>query len=188
VTATMSPAVPFKTALRDTLCGSLRVEHVGASVRLGGWVHRRRDLGGLVFIDLRDRAGIVQVSFDPDFASPQALELARGLGTESVVLITGEVVARPAEMRNAELESGDVEVRGRRSETPLGAGKVVKSTMRKRSRVTEPPVLLTNLRRKLIVPKVEFCAGTEVKSRTRLGGFELGTVLSSAKFANEALR
>jgi aspartyl-tRNA synthetase len=66
-----------------------------------------------VFIDLRDRAGIVQVSFDPDFASPQALELARGLGTESVVLITGEVVARPAEMRNAELESGDVEVRGR---------------------------------------------------------------------------
>ena len=46
----MSSSSPFKTALRDTLCGSLRIEHVGSSVRLGGWVHRRRDLGGLVFI------------------------------------------------------------------------------------------------------------------------------------------
>src|SRR5215470_3717819 len=101
------------TGLRTHRCGSLSREQVGASVRLGGWVHRRRDLGGLVFIDLRDRAGIVQVSFDPDYASAQTLELARSLGTESVVLITGEVVARPAEMRNAELESGDVEVRGR---------------------------------------------------------------------------
>jgi len=113
VTVTSSPALPFKTALRDTLCGSLRLDHVGMSVRLGGWVHRRRDLGGLVFIDLRDRAGIVQVSFDPDYASPEVLELARSLGTESVVLISGDVVARPAEMHNAELESGEIEVRGR---------------------------------------------------------------------------
>ena len=108
----MSATSPFKTALRDTLCGSLRVEHAGQKVRLGGWVHRRRDLGGLVFVDLRDRAGIVQVSFDPAFASPEALDLARGLGSESVVLITGEVVARPTEMRNAELATGDIEVRG----------------------------------------------------------------------------
>ena len=113
MTVTSSPALPFKTALRDTLCGSLRLDHVGTSVRLGGWVHRRRDLGGLVFIDLRDRAGIVQVSFHPDYASPEVLELARSLGTESVVLISGDVVARPAEMRNAELESGEIEVRGR---------------------------------------------------------------------------
>jgi aspartyl-tRNA synthetase len=103
---------PFKTALRDTLCGSLRVDHVGSRVRLGGWVHRRRDLGGLVFLDLRDRAGIIQVSFDPAHASAETLEIARGLGAESVVLITGEVVARPPEMRNAELATGEVEVRG----------------------------------------------------------------------------
>ena len=108
----MSSPSPFKTVLRDTLCGSLRVEHVGRSVRLGGWVHRRRDLGGLVFIDLRDRAGIVQVSFDPANASPATLEIARSLGTESVVLITGDVAARPPEMRNADLETGDIEVRG----------------------------------------------------------------------------
>jgi aspartyl-tRNA synthetase len=108
-----SSASPFKTALRDTLCGALRRDNVGSTVRLGGWVHRRRDLGGLVFIDLRDRAGIVQVSFDPAYASPETMELARGLGAESVVLITGEVVSRPPEMRNAELATGDVEVRGK---------------------------------------------------------------------------
>jgi aspartyl-tRNA synthetase len=109
----VNPITPFKTVLRDTLCGSLRSEHVGTTVRLGGWVHRRRDLGGLVFIDLRDRAGIVQVSFDPAHAAPETLELARSLGAESVVLVTGEVAARPPEMRNAELATGDVEVRGR---------------------------------------------------------------------------
>jgi aspartyl-tRNA synthetase len=120
----VSSTSPFKTALRDALCGTLRPERVGSSVRLGGWVHRRRDLGGLVFIDLRDRAGIVQVSFDPDYASPAVLDLARGLGAESVVLIEGDVVARPPEMRNAELPTGDVEVRGRslrvvgRADTP----------------------------------------------------------------------
>jgi aspartyl-tRNA synthetase len=108
----VSQSSPFKTALRDTLCGSLRIEHVGTRVRLGGWVHRRRDLGGLVFIDLRDRAGIVQVSFDPAYASAETLELARSLGTESVVLITGEIVGRPPEMRNSELATGDVEIRG----------------------------------------------------------------------------
>jgi len=108
----VSQRSPFKTALRDTLCGSLRLEHVGSRVRLGGWVHRRRDLGGLVFIDLRDRAGIVQISFDPAYASAETLELARSLGAESVVLVTGEVVGRPPEMRNAELATGDVEVHG----------------------------------------------------------------------------
>ena len=108
----MSSSSSFKTALRDTLCGSLRLDHVGNRVRLGGWVHRRRDLGGLVFIDLRDRAGIIQVSFDPATASPETLDVARSLGAESVVLITGDVAARPPEMRNAELATGDIEVRG----------------------------------------------------------------------------
>ncbi len=109
----MSTASPLKTALRDTLCGSLRLEHTGKTVRLGGWVHRRRDLGGLVFLDLRDRAGIVQVSFDPAHALAPVLEAARGLGAESVVLVEGEVVARPHEMRNADLATGEVEVRGK---------------------------------------------------------------------------
>ncbi len=101
------------TALRTHLAGALRPEHVGESVRLGGWVHRARNLGGLVFLDLRDRAGLVQVSFDPRFTPPDVIELAATLGAETVVLVEGDVAGRPAEVVNAELETGAVEVRAR---------------------------------------------------------------------------
>src|SRR5215208_1331991 len=99
------------TTHRTHLAGALRLEHVGQHVRLGGWVHRSRDLGGLAFVDLRDRAGIVQVSFDPSICPGEVCAAAAALGPETVVLIEGEVVARPEAMRNAELASGDVEVR-----------------------------------------------------------------------------
>src|SRR6476469_1922554 len=99
------------TSFRTHLCGSLRDEHVGATVRLGGWVHRARDLGGLVFFDLRDRAGLVQVSIDLAQASPELAQVARSLGAETVVLVEGVVAQRPEAMRNAELGTGGVEVR-----------------------------------------------------------------------------
>ena len=99
------------TSFRTHLCGALRDEHVGASVRLGGWVHRSRDLGGLVFFDLRDRAGLVQVSFDLSQATPEVAGVASSLGAETVVLVEGIVAQRPEAMRNAELSTGDVEVR-----------------------------------------------------------------------------
>jgi aspartyl-tRNA synthetase len=83
---------------------------VGQRVRLGGWVHRRRDLGGIVFIDLRDRDGLVQVAVGPGWASPDLVARAQTVGTETVVLVEGEVVARPPAMRNTELASGEVEV------------------------------------------------------------------------------
>jgi aspartyl-tRNA synthetase len=101
------------TALRTHLAGALRPEHIGQQVRLGGWVHRARNLGGLVFLDLRDRAGIVQVSLDPRFASPETMEAAAGAGVESVVLVEGEVVARPPEVVNSDMATGAVEVRAR---------------------------------------------------------------------------
>ena len=91
--------------------GELRSSHVGAHVKLGGWVQRQRAMGGIVFLDLRDRAGVVQVSFDPKYASDEAIRMAGGVGRESVVLIEGEVVARPENGRNAELATGDVEVK-----------------------------------------------------------------------------
>src|SRR4051812_362242 len=100
------------TAHRTHLCGSLRVSDVGRHVRLGGWVHRSRDLGGLTFVDLRDRAGIVQVSFDPRNCGAEVSATAASVGQESVVLVEGEVVARPEAMRNRELATGEVEVRG----------------------------------------------------------------------------
>jgi len=77
---------------------------------LGGWVHRRRDLGGIVFLDLRDRAGLVQIAVGPD--APEAVRrIAGALSSETVVEVEGEVAARPADMKNPELASGDVEVR-----------------------------------------------------------------------------
>ena len=105
------PQSRFATAKRSHLAGELRPSHVGAKVRLGGWVHRTRNLGGIVFLDLRDRAGIVQVSFDPRWAPTSVIERAARLGLETVIMIEGEVAERPAEMRNAEMETGEVEVR-----------------------------------------------------------------------------
>jgi len=100
----------MRTTWRTHRCGALRAEHVGQRVRLGGWVHRRRDLGGIVFLDLRDRDGIVQVAVGPGWAPAAALTTAQAVGSETVVVVEGEVVARPAAMKNAELATGDVEV------------------------------------------------------------------------------
>jgi aspartyl-tRNA synthetase len=101
----------FATAKRSHLAGELRASHAGTKVRLGGWVHRTRNLGGIVFLDLRDRAGLVQVSFDPKWTPPDVIERAGKLGLETVITVEGEVASRPAEMRNAEMETGEVEVR-----------------------------------------------------------------------------
>ncbi len=98
------------TALRSHRCGELTRAHVGQEVRLGGWVHRRRDLGGLVFIDLRDRAGLVQLSCNPDWTPREVMERAAGLGAETVVLATGRVELRPEPSRDLTLVSRDVEV------------------------------------------------------------------------------
>ena len=86
---------------------------MGQRVRLGGWVHRRRDLGGIVFIDLRDRAGIVQVAVGPG-APEDVRRVAGGLTSEAVVEVEGQVTARPANMKNPELATGDVEVQATR--------------------------------------------------------------------------
>ncbi|HEX7939901.1 MAG TPA: OB-fold nucleic acid binding domain-containing protein, partial [Gemmatimonadaceae bacterium] len=100
----------YATSLRTSLAGALRVGDVGTHVRLGGWVHRTRNLGGLVFVDLRDRTGIVQVSVDPNRTSADVCAAAAALGNETVVLIEGDVARRPETMRNPDMETGDVEV------------------------------------------------------------------------------
>ncbi len=99
------------TAMRSHRCGSLRREHVGQSVRLGGWVHRVRDLGGVIFIDLRDRDGLVQLSFDPKTTPRDVIALAGTLGAETVVLVEGKVELRPESARDAALASREVEVK-----------------------------------------------------------------------------
>ncbi len=90
-------------------CGELRRAHAGNEVKLVGWVNTRRDLGGLVFIDLRDRAGLTQVAINPESA-PEALAVARPVRDEWVIGITGTVEARPDDMVNSKLATGEIEV------------------------------------------------------------------------------
>jgi hypothetical protein len=95
---------------RDTSCGAPRAADIGRTCTLMGWVATRRDHGGIVFIDLRDRTGVVQVVFDPD-ESPQAHSRAHALRSEWVIAVRGRIAARPAETVNKELATGEVELR-----------------------------------------------------------------------------
>jgi aspartyl-tRNA synthetase len=95
---------------RSHTCAQLRKSDVGSTVRLSGWIHRKRDHGNLLFVDLRDHYGLTQIVTDVDSEAFKVLEKARA---ESVVTITGDVVARAAETANANLPTGDIEVRAR---------------------------------------------------------------------------
>lgn len=101
--------IDLATTLRTHACGTLRPEDIGHEVALCGWVAHRRDHGGVTFVDLRDREGVVQIVFHPGEA-PEAHASAQRLGAEDVVRITGPVRARPEGMRNPALDTGDVEV------------------------------------------------------------------------------
>lgn len=93
---------------RSHNCGELNTDHVGTSVTLSGWVHRKRDHGGLLFLDLRDNFGLTQLVFDPDHK--QAFALAERVRAESVIRIEGKVVARTAETQNPNLATGQIEI------------------------------------------------------------------------------
>jgi aspartyl-tRNA synthetase len=91
-------------------CNELRPAHIGQTVTLSGWVHSRRDLGGLIFIDIRDREGRTQTVFDPSDLTPELFAQAAGLRSECVVSITGKVRHRPAGTNNAKISTGEIEV------------------------------------------------------------------------------
>ena len=92
---------------RTHMCGTLSEAQLGEIVSLNGWVQKRRDLGSLIFVDLRDRSGIVQIIFDRDI-STEAFETAESLGSEYVVSVRGTVKARHAE--NPNLPTGKIEI------------------------------------------------------------------------------
>ncbi|MEC8228969.1 MAG: aspartate--tRNA ligase [Pseudomonadota bacterium] len=96
--------------MRTDYCGNITASYIGQTVTLCGWVNKRRDLGGLIFIDLRDREGIVQVMFDPDLPEVQAI--ANTLRSEFCVKVTGTVRARPEGQVNAQMATGEIEIIG----------------------------------------------------------------------------
>ncbi|WP_299494538.1 aspartate--tRNA ligase [uncultured Shewanella sp.] len=97
--------------MRSQYCGDVNASHVGQEVTLVGWVNRSRDLGGVVFLDLRDREGIVQVVYDPDL--PEVFDVASSLRSEFCVQVTGLVRARPDSQVNKDMRTGEIEVLGK---------------------------------------------------------------------------
>ncbi|OPY68418.1 MAG: Aspartate--tRNA ligase [Syntrophorhabdus sp. PtaU1.Bin002] len=95
--------------MRDKQCGAVSRDDIGNTLTLSGWVFRRRDHGGLIFIDLRDVTGIVQVVFSPEI-SPDAHERAGDIKQEFVISITGKVRKRPEGTENPNVPTGEVEV------------------------------------------------------------------------------
>ncbi|MCC5665520.1 aspartate--tRNA ligase [Nostoc sp. CHAB 5784] len=95
--------------MRTHYCGELRKEHIGETVTFYGWIDRRRDHGGVIFLDLRDRSGIVQIVSDPQ-RTPDSYEQANALRNEYVVEITGRVTQRPDESLNSRIPTGEVEI------------------------------------------------------------------------------
>ncbi len=96
--------------MRSHYCGELNESHVGAELALCGWVHRRRDHGGVIFLDLRDREGVAQVVFDPD--TPESFAIAEQVRNEYVIRIAGRVRSRPQGTVNPDMSTGKVEVLG----------------------------------------------------------------------------
>ena len=95
--------------MRTYYCGELRTEHIGETVSLCGWVDHSRDHGGVIFLDLRDKSGIIQIVSDPQ-RTPDSYKDAEALRNEYVVKITGRVTARPADSLNPKLPTGEIEV------------------------------------------------------------------------------
>ncbi len=104
---------------RSHNCGVLRADQIGQTVTLSGWVHRKRDHGGLLFIDLRDHYGLTQLVIEPEsphFASAEAVR------AESVICVEGEVIARADEAKNPNLPTGEIEIRLSKLEVLSAAG------------------------------------------------------------------
>ncbi|MDP5032716.1 MAG: aspartate--tRNA ligase [Paraglaciecola sp.] len=97
--------------MRTDYCGNINASYIGQTVTLCGWVNRRRDLGGVIFIDLRDREGIVQVVFDPDLA--ELFDVANSLRNEFCVQLSGLVRPRPAGQVNSDMSTGEIEMLGK---------------------------------------------------------------------------
>ena len=152
---------------RTHTCGQPRSSEAGQTVRLSGWIHRRRDHGGLLFIDLRDDYGITQVVFDPD--SP-VFETARRIELESVVCVTGELALRTEQNINPDLATGEVELWARELEV-LGAAETLPFAIAEEQPVAETTRLghrFLDLRRPALHKRLHLRAGVIAAIRREL--------------------
>jgi aspartyl-tRNA synthetase len=104
---------PINRNYRTHVCGELRADHAGEKVRLSGWVHHRRDMGGVIFLVLRDRWGIVQITCDQSI-SPDAYGAASEIKNEWVIAVRGTVARRPAGLENPDMPTGEIEIKASR--------------------------------------------------------------------------
>ena len=109
---------------RTHTCGELTTSDLGSTIKLSGWIDSLRNMGGLVFIDLRDRYGITQITLDPAIVGQEIVDKASKLHNEYVVSIAGEVIARPDNMKNPDMTTGEIEIRASDLEV-LSASKVL---------------------------------------------------------------
>jgi aspartyl-tRNA synthetase len=108
--STAETAKPLSRQRRSCYCGQVIADRIGQEIVLKGWVHRRRDHGGIIFVDLRDRSGLVQIKFDPDEFAAAGFDDAARLHSEDVLAVAGRVLRRPEGMENPNLATGLVEV------------------------------------------------------------------------------
>src|SRR5689334_16856366 len=100
---------PRPNSYRDAWCGELTAERAGSQARVAGWVHRRRDHGGLIFIDVRDRSGLLQLVFHPESAK-EAHQAAGRLRAEDVISVSGQIVEREEGAVNPNIPTGEIEL------------------------------------------------------------------------------
>ena len=96
--------------LRTHTCGELNKKNVGEEVTLSGWVNKARNMGGMIFVDMRDRYGMTQVTLDPQHVQRDIMRCAEELKNEYVIQVTGKVVARPDNMINTDMTTGQIEI------------------------------------------------------------------------------
>lgn len=96
---------------RTHTCGELTSAHIGQTVTLSAWISSLRNMGGLVFVDLRDRYGVTQVTLDPAIVGKELVDQATEYNNEYILKVTGEVISRPESMKNSDMITGEIEIR-----------------------------------------------------------------------------
>jgi len=186
-----APEIAFglATPYRDVTCGELRADDAGRTVHMAGWVHRRRDHGHLIFLDLRDRYGITQVVVDAEEA-PAAHDVASRVRNEFVVGIEGSIAGRLAGKENAELETGEIEVRASSVEI-LGEAQTPPFYVNEPDATTDESIRLKyrylDIRRRPLLERLLLRSDLVRAIRDahhRAGFVEIETVISSSRAAS----